>query len=346
MKVHLVGGFTGSGKSTAIENAKKLLKSKAIPATVISDKEDEYFLADCPNQQGFGDFGAPFAKVTGGCFCCNYTQLDQQINMVKKRSDQSVLFADYGGTCTNLISTLLKPLQDYKGAEIEVANFSTFVEARFLLLHLQGKRVPLSAESKYIWEKHLEEAELLVINKIDLISETDLEELKNLTEKNLSSKRFLFLNALEPESISNWVENIGRPATDGAEIKKEAENSSMAWLDEEIQIVTEDHSAGRVAYELMQTLSKDLTGRGIEIEHLKFLLYGEEQPLKLTHTQFLDGNLPVPESFKESGTADLLINARIHTSPDELRKLLFDILHQFKSKDGVQVIEKFISYFQ
>lgn len=122
MKVHLVGGFTGSGKTTAIATACKILAEENIVSSVFSDKEDEYFLADCP-KNAFGDSADSdeiFDRVTGGCFCCNYTELDSHIDLLKKKSNQSILFADYGGTCTNLISTLLKPLMDYKGAEIEL----------------------------------------------------------------------------------------------------------------------------------------------------------------------------------------------------------------------------------
>ena len=202
MKVHLVGGFTGSGKTTAIANACKILSENNIITSVFSDKEEEYFLADCPknNIDDFGDSAdsgdETFARVTGGCFCCNYTQLDSHIDLLKKKSNQSSLFADYGGTCTNLISTLLKPLRDYKGAEIELANFSTFIDAKFLLLHLRRMRVPLSVESKYSWDRHLEESEILIINKIDLLSADDLEDLKRLAKDALSTKQLLFQNSI------------------------------------------------------------------------------------------------------------------------------------------------------
>ena len=354
MKVHLIGGFTGSGKTTAIENARELLSERNIITSAFSDKEEEYFLADCPknNIDNFGDSADSddsddlFARNTGGCFCCNYTQLDTEIEKLKKKSDQSVLFADYGGTCTNLISTLLKPLRNYKGSEIELANFSTFIDAKFLLLHLKGMRVPLSLESKYSWDRHLEEAEILIINKVDLLPADDLKDLKRLAKDAFCSKKLLFQNSLDMDSIQKWIELISTPElVESGRSGNSSGLSNLAWLDEEIQIITEDDSAVKVAYDFMSKLSSGLVNRGLPIEHLKFLLYGDVQPLKLNYTDFLAGDL-ISSVFEKSNKADLLINARIRISHDELRKFLFNLMKEFKSLAGVKIIEKFISYFE
>jgi G3E family GTPase len=347
MKVHLVGGFTGSGKTTAIEKAREILAENNVITSAYSDKEEEYFRADCPKNDfnEFNDFDESFEKVTGGCFCCNYTDLDSQIDKLKNESG-SVLFGDYGGTCTNLISTLLKPLKDYKGAEIELANFSTFVDAKLLLFHLKGMRVPLSLDSKYIWDRHLEESEILIINKIDLLQADDLEDLKKLAKQAFSLKKLLFQNSLDKDSVRQWVELISTSKTSENAENDRFYGNNIAWLDEEIQIVTEDDSAIEVAYDFMHKVSNDLVDRGLTIEHLKFLLYDDNQALKLNYTQFLNGYTAELQEYEKNNTADLLMNARIQTSHAELRKFLFDLLSQFKSKKGVKIVEKFISYFE
>jgi G3E family GTPase len=348
MKVHLVGGFTGSGKTTAIANACKILSDKNIITSVMKDEEVDYFVADCPNQE----LNAPYARVTGGCSCCSYTQLDTQIDMLKKRSDHSALFADYGGTCTNLISVLLKPLREYKSAEIEVANFSTFIDAKLLLFYLKGIRVPLSVESKFIWDKHLEEAEILVVNKIDILPDVESETLRILAQNAFSSKRILFQNSLDRDSVNRWVELISSPQFPDRGVKENdstvngSGENNLAWLDEEIQIITIDGLALKVAYEFIHKLSDDLYHRELPIEHLKFLLSFNNQTLKLNHLTFLDENVRNTVEYEKSNSVDILVNARVQTSPDELRKILFGTLNQFKSQDGVTIKEKFISYFQ
>jgi G3E family GTPase len=346
MKVHLVGGFTGSGKTTAIANACKILSYNNITTSVIKDEEVDYFVADCPNQES----GAPFARATGGCSCCNYTQLNMQIDMLKKKSDHSVLFADYGGTCTNLISTLLNPLREYKSAEIEVANFSTFIDAKLLLFHLKGIRVPLSLESKFIWDKHLDEAEILIVNKIDLLPDDDSATLGILAKDALSSKQILFQNSLDKDSINKWIELISKPQFPNRDVKDNdsavtsSVGNNLAWLDEEIQINTENDSAAEVALSLMRDLSGKLVQEELSIEHLNFLMSYNKKTSKLNYTQVLEEKFISPS--EKSNSVDLLINARVRTSPDELRKVLFDTLNHFKNLSGARINEKFISYFQ
>jgi len=96
----------------------------------------------------------------------------------------------------------------------------------------------------------------------------------------------------------------------------------------------------------MHQLSNNLSDKGLLIEHLKFLLYDDNQALKLNHNLFLNGNNGFPAECEKSNSADLLVNARIQTSHNELRKILFEILNHFNSREGVKIVEKFISYFR
>jgi G3E family GTPase len=348
MKIHLVGGFSGSGKTTAIASACKILADKNITVSIIKDDQVDYVVDTRPSQK----FGVPFAKVTGGCFCCNYNQLDFQIDLLKKESNPLVVFAEYSGSCTNLITTLLKPLLEYKRVDIDMANFSTFVDAQLLLNHLQGAAMTLSVEGKYIWERHIQEAEILIVNKTDLLSKDDLEALRILVKDSYPSKQALFQNSLDKESINNWIETISKPQSheqlplDYDQAKYNESGTNLAWLDEEIELITKDDSAVEFAYNLMNKLSANILHKKLLIEHLQFFLTFNDKTLKLSHTKILDEIARGSIISEKSNSVDLLVNASVHTSPDELRKILFEVLNQFKSLDGVTIKEKFISYFQ
>jgi len=348
MKIHLVGGFLGSGKTTGIINACIILTNKGVVTSVITNDQGNYLVDSRFVQQ----MGIPNEEVTGGCFCCNYNQLDTQINSLVNNYNPSEIFAEFVGSCTDLIATVLKPLLEYKKSEIELVTFSSFVDVQLLLMHLQNKNLPFSTETNYIWEKQIEESEILIINKIDLLSTEELDNLHLFVKDLFPSKQLLFQNSLDLNSIGNWINILSKhqekehKVIDIDYVKYGAGEANLAWLDEEIEIITTDNSAIKLAFDFMNILSEDIVRKDLPIGHLKFYVSFEDKSLKLSYTTILDRTKQEPMDIGNSNSVHLLINARIQTTPDTLRNILFDNLNQLKSRDKVSVNELFLSYFQ
>jgi G3E family GTPase len=349
MKIHLVGGFLGSGKTTAIANSCKILSDNGITTSVITNDQGEYLV----DSRFIKHSGISWSEVTGGCFCCNYNQLDTQINTLKNNNNPSAIFAEFVGSCTDLVATVLKPLIEYRGAQNEQVTFSSFVDSNLLLLHLEGGILPFNMETMYIWEKQIEEAEVLVINKTDLLLSVELEKLKRLTENMFPSKQILFQNSLDNESLRKWIDLINKQSENKEhksididyEIYGKGE-ANLAWLDEEIQIISTDNTSVEIANNFINSITDDIVRKGFTIGHLKYFMVFNDKSLKISHTTVSNKSASESMIYEKAGLVDLLVNARIQTSPDELRKILFDNLKQLKSNPGVQVNEKFLSYFQ
>jgi G3E family GTPase len=341
MMIHLVGGFSGSGKTTAIKNACQTLKYKNITASVIEDDQVSVAEDKLPAQKN----GISLPKVSGGCSSCSYERLVRQIEMLKKKSDPSVIFAECSGTCINLTNTLLKPLREYKEVEIAVVNISVFVDAEFLLLHFQGVDLPLGVEDKYIWEKHIHEAEILIVNKIDLLSDCELEALEIFAKDTFLSKQVYFLDSFDMYAIDKWIEMIGMPQVQKNKSEVSHDEPGLAFLDEEIEISAMNGCAVELTYGIMNNLALDLIRRKLHIDHFQFFLSFNGQSLKFGYKELPDEIVLGSKTFEKSDSVDLLINARVHISPDKLRHILFNVLNQYRSLEGVTIKEKFISYF-
>ena len=349
MKIHLVGGFLGSGKTTAIANACKILSDKGITTSVITNDQGEYLVDSRVIQQA----SIPFAEVTGGCFCCNYNQLDSQIDLLQKDYNPSSIFAEFVGSCTDLIATVLKPLLQYRESDIEQVTFSSFVDAQLLLMHLQGETLPFSMETNYIWKKQIEEAEILIVNKIDLLTQNESDTLQMLIKGLYSSKQIIFQNSLDNNSVEKWLDLLESQSKmqehKVLDVDYEiygAGEANLAWLDEEIEITSSNDSAVEIAYYFMRNLSNDIVQKDLPIGHLKFFLSYNNHSSKISYTTILDKAKQKPLTFEKSNSAYLLVNARIQTSPEQLRKILFDNLNELKLLDSVEINERFLSYFQ
>jgi len=349
MKIHLVGGFLGSGKTTAITNASKLLVDKNIATSVITNDQGNY-LVDSRFVQ-YSDISV--AEVTGGCFCCNYNQLDSQISNLQKEFSPSVIFAETVGSCTDLVATVLKPLLKFRESDIEQVTFSSFVDSQLLLMYLQGKALPFGLETNYIWEKQIEEAEILIVNKIDLISAKEYESMVQLVENRFPSKQLLFQNSLDVNSVNSWIETLtkqtGTKEHKSIDIDYEkygAGEANLAWLDEEIEITTTDNSAVAIVFNFIKSITDEIVLRNLSIGHLKFFASINGQFHKLSFTTILAKESQIPFIQEKSNSVDLLVNARIQTTPEELRNIFIYFLNRIKTQKGVKVYEKHLSYFQ
>jgi G3E family GTPase len=58
----------------------------------------------------FRALNLPAVEVTGGCFCCNYDDLDARLTQLEAAHQADVIFAESVGSCADVVATVLKLL--------------------------------------------------------------------------------------------------------------------------------------------------------------------------------------------------------------------------------------------
>jgi G3E family GTPase len=340
MKLHIVGGFLGSGKTTAITNAAKMLMERGKKTGVITNDQGKYLV-----DTGFVDANhIPSEEVINGCFCCNFDSLSEKIEHLNQVAQPEYIFAESVGSCTDLVATVVKPLLIFKKNIFESLTFSIFVDARLLLSYLKGDKLLFSDDIIYIFGKQIEEADLLIVNKIDLVLETDLKDLKKLVDTKLSRKIILVQNSLDPQNIDNWLdtlENLPPRKRDSLEIDYQSYGkgeADLAWLDEEINFTSLKHEAGETAARFIENVVTEIQQKQIPVGHLKFLLFNGDQVQKISFTSIIEDDWKKALSPVSSNLIKLMVNARIETSPDTARSIIHNAITAV-SNNGVTVSE-------
>src|SRR5215831_18513069 len=167
MKLCLVGGFLGSGKTTAIATAAKMFAKNNISLAVITNDQGSQLV----DAAVINSLNIPGAEVKNGCFCCNYDQFYATIESLAKSVHPEMIFAEAVGSCADLVATIVKPLFRFH-PEIQVS-LSVFVDGPVLLSSMERRSSFVSNDIQYIYKKQLEEAGLIVINKCDLLTEDE-----------------------------------------------------------------------------------------------------------------------------------------------------------------------------
>jgi G3E family GTPase len=325
MKLHIVGGFLGSGKTTAIIQAAKGLMSTGLTVGVITNDQGKYLvdtafvrLADIPT-----------VEVTGGCFCCNYDDLSGRIDQLIEKNAPDVIFAESVGSCADIVATVVKPLLEYNPSGSGPSSFSVFTDARLLRRRLKKQDLPFSDDVVYIFDQQIEEAGLIVVNKIDLLKANEIEEISDLAKKQLPAKPILFQTSLNEDGVKKWVDlihsgqvTLPTKSLDIDYARYGAGEAQLAWLDQSVHFQVPDGQGKRFVIEFVRLLVRELSVRQSGIGHLKFIIQTGDQETKLSIT-----TLPEPGWENQIGQmpgseVHLLINARVEIGAENLSQLV------------------------
>ena len=326
MKLALAGGFLGSGKTTAIIRAcQQLVKQNKKAGVITNDQGDQQV-----DSAFVKSFGIPTREVANGCFCCNYNQLDTHLQSLSEEDQPDIIFAESVGSCTDLIATIVKPLHTLRPA-IETV-ISVFADADLLTSLIEGRSSFIEESVRYIYKKQLEEADLLIINKTDLITTTQLAAVDELIKSEYPGKIILHQNSLIEQDIARWLKAIEQ-FTDVATRKSlqldydvygDGE-SRLAWLDKSITIHAAHGDGVFVTRKIIRSVFDQIQAKHFTIGHLKFFLETDHWKEKISFTTTTtSGEIKVTD--QETNRIKVLINARVQTEPGTLEKLIDEVL--------------------
>lgn len=342
MKLHLVGGFLGSGKTTAIIQASKALMARGLRVGVVTNDQGKYLV-----DTAFVRFASLLAvEVTGGCFCCNYADLDGSLDQLIQAAEPDIIFAESVGSCADLVATVVKPLLKLKRIQLAPTSFSIFTDSRLLRRRLRDEAMPFSEDVVYIFDKQIEESGLIVLNKIDLLSSEKAQETFDTLKARYPDRPVLAQNSLSEKGVKGWLELLdsgeGLLRTESLEIDYQRYGhgeAQLAWLDEKVSVSGPDL---RTKLErLLRGVVTELESRNSGVGHLKFLIQTGDQEFKISFPTLEQAGWEEQLSGINANQAVLLVNARVEMPSEELRGLFLRELE----KSGLNYTETDISAF-
>ncbi|MCS7263914.1 MAG: cobalamin biosynthesis protein P47K [Armatimonadetes bacterium] len=321
VRVIFTGGFLGAGKTTALGAiAKKLIQQGLTVGLVTNDQA-----ANLVDTAIVKELGVPVAEVAGGCFCCKFSDLvDATEQVLANKPD--VLLGEPVGSCTDLAATVVNPMKLFYGEIFRIAPFSVLVDplrVRELVLKELPTRFP--EEVAYIFKKQLEEADIIVLNKLDTLTQEEADRMIGALKELQPNKPILKVSALRGDGIEDWLQMLMGDAPSGSYILRDIDYDTYAkgeavlgWLNATIRLVgSPKFDANRFAKELMSELRSSINARNAEVAHLKFLLTSGTQMLR-GHLTKADAEPNFVGEIGEVSEATLVLNARVALSPETL----------------------------
>jgi len=323
----MIGGFLGAGKTTSVTALAQHLKDSGQTVGLITnDQGRELVDTAMLRSKGFAT-----EEIPGGCFCCRFNSLVDAAGKLTESTRPSVFIAEPVGSCTDLVATVTYPLRRIYGDDFNIAPLSVLVDpvraSRIFGLAEGGQ---FSEKVIYIYRKQLEEADLIVINKTDLLEPDALAALSANLAEEFPLAEVLQVSARTGEGINEWFAQI----TDAEQIPRNvmevdyevyAEGEALlGWLNATVQLNgADDFEAKPVLQQLAGDIQNQLNEESAEIAHLKMTLSpdtglgGEVAIINLVRNDFVpELSADLDEPIR---SGQLIINLRAEGDPDTLR---------------------------
>lgn len=347
MDLHVVGGFLGSGKTTAIIGAAKELMRRGKKVGIITNDQGKYLV----DTAFFRAENIPTMEVTGGCFCCNFHEFHDNFHRLQEKINPDAVFAESVGSCADIVATVMKPLREYHSGDLDGKSLSVFTDIRLFNRRLRGESLPYSDSVLYIFDKQIEEAGCLIINKKDLLPEAELDRIGTLARMKFPEKSIRFQCSLNGADILEWLNSLESGDVSFPEYSLDidytrygAGEAELAWLNEEISVKA-GSSTGNALIAVMEGIVKAINSKGFVIGHVKFFVSNIAREIKVSFPMLPDEDWKLSLPLMTEHEAGLLINARVETGAGMLRDVIGDAIEGAIRNIGGEYAVRSLEFF-
>lgn len=341
-KYIMIGGFLGAGKTTSVLRLARYLSDQGKRVGIIM------------NDQGAGLVDTalaeanqfPTEEISGGCFCCRFNSLIEAAQQLTDDTRPDVIISEPVGSCTDLVATVSLPLQQIYGEQFDIAPLSVVVDpirARRVLGLDTGKK--FSPNVIYIYNKQLEEAGVIVINKTDLVTAEELQELSAALENTYQQAKVVRVAARHGHNLPTWFDHVASTtmaATPTMEVDYQLYGEGEAllgWLNVSAQLEELDGNevdGNALLQHIAAELRSQLAAQGAEIAHLKMILSADPSGLELAaiNCTRTDAQPELSHTLADPiDSGELLINLRAEAAPEVLDTAVTTTLAGLKTQN-------------
>jgi G3E family GTPase len=332
----LVGGFLGAGKTTLLWEAARLIMSQGQRVGLITNDQAPELVDTAILSQ----HDVKVAEVSGSCFCCNFNGLINALQQVRQEANADIIIAEPVGSCTDLSATIVQPLKEQMKGELLVSPLSVMVDPVLLNDVINGQKSGIHPSAAYIFRKQLEESDIILISKTDLMKPEELNALKDKVKMLFPDSEVMTVSSVTGEGVAEWLKEVTNRTNAGLRIAEVdydvyAEGEAvLGWLNSTIEISGEMTDWDAFAKDLMKDFSGQFDEMKAYVGHVKMMLESGDNYI-LGNLTGKGNTLNFRGSAGKGSTARLTFNARVEMSPDTLEQIVHKTLDS-KMKENLK----------
>lgn len=274
-KFTVFSGFLGAGKTSTMMALTKHFTQHHGKAAMISNDLGSQSLAD---HRLAVLAGCNASELTGNCICYQTENLVQRLDALFEDGAELVI-SDIPGFGVGALEHVYHTLNEKYSGRYELAPFTVLVEPQTARLLETG------GDLGYILSTQLSEADLIVLNKCDLLSDTEQGGLVSLLERAcpqaevipISARTGAGLEALS-QALTQGRASMRRPdiGYGGQAFREAMGRISEFYIQYYVNVCCDDFDGGRYLLALAESVREEMARAGGDIPHLKLLAWEPE----------------------------------------------------------------------
>ena len=340
-KFTVFSGFLGSGKTTTMMALTKYYTEKHGKAAMISnDLGHGVTLAD----NRFAQLsGCNASEMTEECICYQNENLAERLNSLYDDGCNLVI-SDIPGFGVGALEHVYHGLTEKFPGQYELAPFTVLVEPKTVDILREGTGGDLT----YIYDTQLVEADLLVLNKCDLLDEARIEADKEWLEQHYPLAKIIAISARTGEGL----EALSLALKDGkASMRRpdigyggEAFRAAMGRMTEyyiqyQAAVCCNDFDGTAYLRDMAEKVQEAVKDAGYEVPHLKLLAWEPEGDFAKVDLLGTGRTIEVNHRFSQPCTdIAVILNASADCPKDIFEKRIFDAVKEVSDQYQLELM--------
>lgn len=289
LKYIVIGGFLGAGKTTSMIAFSKYLQEKEKKAAILVNDLGAKHLVD-------GSFTAASAciseEITGNCICYQTENLVDKLRRLRDLKKVDMIFSDIPGCGIGALDHVYHKLNREYPGEFSLCPFVAVADPeRLRMIMPEQANIHLPDEMAYLFDAQLREAEVILLNKIDRLTEDELKAYMAFLESGYPHARVFAVSAKTGQGIAAAMDYLyehssALPVVDigygGPEFI--AAEAKLSWYNRQFYVKAQEGASfdgNAFAIDFMDSIRLRLASLKRNAPHLKVLGISEtDQMLK------------------------------------------------------------------
>lgn len=353
----VTSGFLGAGKTTSMIAFAREIKRRGLgnPAIIANDLG----AGNIVDAEFCAAAGVMTLPVSGGCICYQHENLVGKIHQLEA-AGADIIFSDIPGCGIGARDHVYMELEEKEQGEFHLMPFTCIVDPeRIRMIMPEQADINLPEEMKFLLDAQMAEADLIVLNKTDTISEAEAQRICEFITDIYPKTPVMTMSAMKGTGVGEVADYLleNRSVAEHREIGYESQafidaENRLSWFNTRVYMQQrEDRNLdfNIVIGDIFEGIREGLKKHDSNVPHLKMFAADSEEELtdffKASMTG-VDYDVEYDRRLQRRYSAlSLIINARCAADPVVMADIVDDAVEAVSDKYNMKVRTFFMETF-